>query len=356
MILHDGLLFVATIAAAAIATPWAMRLALRLGLVDRPAPNKFHHRPTPYLGGLAVALSVIGALIASLIAEPSLRLQFAVIALGAAAVSAVGLVDDWTTLQPLPRIAVQSLAALGLWTAGIRLGPTGLAPVDLAITVVAVLAVTNAVNLLDNMDGLSTGTVAIASLFVFVASYWQGQRLVSVMAIALAGASLGFLPYNFNPARIFLGDAGTLLMGFLLATAVVELDLGGYPLVTRAAVPLMIIAVPLFDMTLVVVSRRRGGRPILQGGTDHSSHRLVALGATPRQAALITYAATALSGGLSLALLRARSAGLTWAAVVVGGTLAVLTIWRLERVRLPALHRVSASVQYTPTTRGLASR
>jgi UDP-GlcNAc:undecaprenyl-phosphate/decaprenyl-phosphate GlcNAc-1-phosphate transferase len=353
---RDGLLFVATIAVAAIATPWAMRLALRLGLVDRPAPNKFHLRPTPYLGGLAVALSVIGALVASLLAEPSLRLQLAVIALGAAAVSGVGLVDDWTTLQPLPRIAVQSLAALGLWVAGIRLDPTGVAAVDLALTVLAVLAVTNAVNLLDNMDGLSTGTVAIASLSVFVASYWQGQRLVSLMAIALAGASLGFLPYNFNPARIFLGDAGSLLMGFLLATAVIELDLGGYPLVTRAAVPLMIIAVPLFDMTLVVVSRRRGGRPILQGGTDHSSHRLVALGATPRQAALITYAATALAGGIALTLLRARNEALTWAAVAAGGALAVLLLWRLEQIRLPSLRKITESVQYTPTKRSLASR
>src|SRR5439155_12453827 len=133
------------------------RLALRVGLVDRPAPHKFHRRPTPYLGGLAIALSVLASLGFAFVAEPRLRSQLLAIGLGATAVAAVGLIDDWATISPFPRLAVQGLAALGLWHANIRVTPSGVAVIDLAATVVAVMAVTNAVNLLDNMDGLSTG-------------------------------------------------------------------------------------------------------------------------------------------------------------------------------------------------------
>jgi len=327
---RDGLLFLATMACTAVATPLVIQIALRIGLVDRPAPHKFHQRTTPYLGGLAVAVPVLAAMVALMVTEPRLRLQFSAIAAGGVAVSAVGLLDDWATVRPLPRLAVQSIAALGLWAAGIRLGPTGVMPIDLCATVFFVLAVTNAVNLIDNMDGLSTGTVAVASLFAFVAAYWQGQRLVSAMAIALAGACLGFLPYNFTPARIFLGDAGTLFMGFLLATTVIELDLGGYPTVTRAAVPLMIIAVPLFDMALVVVSRRRGGRAVFRGGTDHSSHRLVSRGLTASQAALVTYGASGIAGMIALALLRARDARLTWVVLATGAAFAFWLIAKFE--------------------------
>jgi UDP-GlcNAc:undecaprenyl-phosphate GlcNAc-1-phosphate transferase len=329
---RDGLLFVVTMAGTAVATPLVIQLALRIGLVDRPAPHKFHQRPTPYLGGLSVALSVLAAMVALLVTEPQLRLQFSAIAAGGVAVSAIGLLDDWATVRPLPRLAVQGIAALGLWAAGIRLGPTGVEPIDLCATVFVVLAVTNAVNLLDNMDGLSTGAVAVASLFAFVAAYWQGQTLVSAMAIVLAGACLGFLPYNFNPARIFLGDAGTLFMGFLLATTVIELDLAGYPTVTRAAVPMTIIAVPLFDMALVVVSRRRGGRAVFRGGTDHSSHRLVALGLTASQAALVTYGASGIAGMIALALLRARDARLTWVVLAAGSAFALWLIAKFEGV------------------------
>jgi UDP-GlcNAc:undecaprenyl-phosphate GlcNAc-1-phosphate transferase len=184
------------------------------------------------------------------------------------------------------------------------------------------------------MDGLSTGAVAIACLFLFFAASLQGQHVVAVVAIVLAGACLGFLPFNFNPARIFLGDAGTLFLGFVVATMVIKLDLNGYPLVTRATVPMLIIAVPLFDMVMVVVSRLRAGRPVFRGSTDHSSHRLVALGASSRQAALITYAAGGTTGGIALALLGAHMEGLTWAVLGAAVGLGLALLWLLEKVTL----------------------
>lgn len=332
--LEAGALFVSAMAGAAALAPLAIRLARHLGLIDRPASHKFHRHPTPYLGGLAIAGSVLAIVVAGSFSE-RVRVETVAIVLGAAAVSAIGLIDDWRTVRPLLRLAVQSLAALGLWMAGIRLGPTDVMVLDLLVTVLAVVTITNAVNLLDNMDGLSTGTVAIVAFFSFVAASWEGQYLVATMAIVLSGACLGFLPYNFSPARIFLGDAGTLFMGFLVAAILIKVDLAGYPLVTRLAVPILILAVPLFDTALVVVSRARGGRPIFRGGTDHSSHRLVALGTSPRQAAIVTYGASILSGSLALALLRVDRPAFTWGVVgasVVGG---LLLVWLLERVELP---------------------
>jgi UDP-GlcNAc:undecaprenyl-phosphate/decaprenyl-phosphate GlcNAc-1-phosphate transferase len=314
----EGLALGSVFLVAAGLTPVARRVALRLGMVDHPAAHKFHRDPTPYLGGLAVLVAATAGLIAMTVARAEVRIELGAIALGGLAVSGVGLVDDWRVLPASPRLAVQALAAVGLWIGGIRLGPTGLWVLDLGLSIFAVLAITNAVNLLDNMDGLSAGTVGIAALFAFVVAHVEGQHLVALVAVILAGACLGFLPYNVNPARIFLGDSGTLFMGFLTAVVLMKLRLVGEPVATRAAVPLLIVAVPLFDMALVMISRRRGGRRVFRGGTDHSSHRLVALGATPRQAAAITWGVAVGTGSIALALLAAHRATVTaWACVAV---------------------------------------
>ena len=324
--------FLGAMLATVLLVPIARWVALRTGLVDHPAPHKFHANPTPYLGGMAVAAAVVAGLVGVVVAEPALRAQLVAIAAGAALMAAVGLADDVLTLARLPRLVAQALAAGGLWVAGIRLTPSGIPPVDLAATILLVLALTNAVNLMDNMDGLAAGTVAIAALFLEAAALHAGQRIVPLAALLVAGGCAGFLPYNLPPARIFLGDAGTLCLGFLLSVLVIMLKVPGAPLVTRAAVPLSIVFVPLFDMTLVVVSRWRGGRALFLGGTDHSSHRMAMLGASPFTVALATYAAVAATGGLGLAALYVDRASFSWA---LGGLLAVTGIglvWALERV------------------------
>src|SRR5439155_1640254 len=144
---RDGALLTVALGVTALATPVAMRVALRVGLVDRPAPHKFHREPTPYLGGLAIALSVLASLAFAMVAEPRVRSELMAVAFGATALAAIGLVDDWATISPFPRLAVQAVAAVALWHAGIRVTPSGVQALDLPATILVVMAVTNAVNL-----------------------------------------------------------------------------------------------------------------------------------------------------------------------------------------------------------------
>jgi UDP-GlcNAc:undecaprenyl-phosphate/decaprenyl-phosphate GlcNAc-1-phosphate transferase len=331
-IARDLATFVAAFVGSAALTPVARRVAIRTGIVDHPAPHKFHRRATPYLGGLAITAPVLLLLALQLFAPGSVHDETIAIGLGGLAVGAVGLIDDWRVLGAMPRLLVQGLAATGLWAAGIRLSPTGVEPIDFIVTVFVVLAVTNAFNLIDNMDGIADGTAAIAGIFFFVAAASEGQYLVGAMALAVAGGCLGFLPYNFPPAKIFLGDCGTLFLGFVLSVLFIKVRLNGYPLITRATVPVLIVAVPLFDMTLVVWSRWRAGRPIFRGGTDHSSHRIGAVVGSPTRVALITYAASVLTGTTASLLLLTRTAWPAWIAVGVALSIAATAIAALERL------------------------
>jgi UDP-GlcNAc:undecaprenyl-phosphate/decaprenyl-phosphate GlcNAc-1-phosphate transferase len=319
-----------SLAVTLVLTPLAMRLAHRLGILDQPSPTKFHQVPTPYLGGLAVA----GAVLVAYFVPGGLRYQTLVLIGAALGVAAVGLLDDWRTLRPAPRLLSQVAAATALWLVHVRLSVSGIPLVDYVGTIFVVVAVTNAFNLLDNMDGLVPGVAAVASASFFVVAFWNGQALVALMAAALTGACLGFLPYNFGGARVFLGDTGALFVGFVLAAIAIKINLPNVPLLTRAVVPWLILTVPLFDMTLVVLSRVRGRRPVFRGATDHSSHRLVALGLTPRQAAYVTYLVGGFGGGLALLVLQVDSQALT--AVVAGLALviAVAVGWMLEHVVL----------------------
>jgi UDP-GlcNAc:undecaprenyl-phosphate GlcNAc-1-phosphate transferase len=332
VIVRDVATFTAALVASAAITPAARRLAIRTGMVDTPGPHKHHQQTTPYLGGLAITAPVLVVLALQLLSPRSIHGQTIAIGLGAMAVSAVGLIDDWKVLGAAPRLAVQAGAAGLLWFSGIRLTPTGVPALDLAVTVFVVLAVTNAFNLLDNMDGLAAGTAAIAASFFFVAAASEGQYLVAAMALAVAGGCLGFLPYNFHPARIFLGDTGSLFLGFLLSVLFIKIGLVGYPLVTRATVPVLIVGVALYDTSLVIWSRWRGGRPVFHGGTDHTSHRLhVVLGSAAR-VALLTYAAALVTGTVACLLLLTHAAWPAWIAVAVSVSAAAVFTHRLELV------------------------
>lgn len=332
-------------------TPVARWAAVRIGIVDRPAPHKYHQRVTPYLGGLAIVAAVLLLVGLQLLSPGTVRKEVLAIGLGGLAVSVVGLIDDWRVLGATPRLVVQALAAGGLWMADIRMSPTGVTLIDLAVTVFVVLAVTNAFNLLDNMDGLAAGTAAIAALFFFVVAASEGQILVGAMALAIAGGCLGFLPYNFHPARIFLGDAGTLFLGFVLADLFIKIRMEGYPLVTRAIVPILIVGVPLFDMTLVVLSRWQGGRPIFRGGTDHSSHRLGRVVESPARVALLTYFGALVTGGVAALLLLTHAAWPAWIAVggaACAGVIGIVMLERLFKRAVDTTVTVPAAVPETP--------
>ena len=297
-LLRYTLAFALPLVATWLITPLAAKLAHRVGMVDHPNEERYHTDPTPYLGGLAVAagLIVIGA------AAAGAEGQLLVLLLCGVVLGAMGFLDDWRSIGPLVKVAVEVACGLALWLVGVRAGFFGVPALDLLLTVVWVVVVTNAVNLLDNMDGLSSGVVAIAAMTFFAIAAQQGDYLVGSFALAVAGASLGFLRHNFPPAKIFLGDAGSLMLGFFLAGLALKLDLMGPGGTVRALIVLLIVGVPLFDTLLVIVARTRGGRPVYLGGTDHSSHRLSMRGVSGRNVALLTYAAQVMCCGIALAL------------------------------------------------------
>lgn len=296
-----GFAFLFPLAATLLFTPVAAGVARRLGLLDRPNAQKAHLEVTPYLGGVAVA---VGLVVAGFVIGSTVR-QAAVVAACALVILLLGLVDDLRGLGPTVRVSVQASLAVVLWFEDVRAGFFGIPALDLALTVVWIVAITNALNLLDNMDGLASGVTVLASLAYFAIAVSQGDYLVASFAAALAGASVGFLRHNFPPARIFLGDAGSLLLGFLLAVLGLMLDLDVPNDVLRIGVQALILGVPVFDTTFVVVSRLRGGRPLLLGGKDHSSHRLVAFGLSGRQVALGTYAAQMACSTIAIAAINA---------------------------------------------------
>ena len=329
-----GLAFAVPFLVTLLATPVAARAAVRLGFVDLPGPHKTHVDPTPYLGGAALAagLGVVG------VVAVGGSVQVATILVAAIAIAVLGLVDDARGLQPPVKLGVEAAAAIALYVTGSGGGVFGTAILDLPLTIVWVVVVTNALNLLDNMDGLAPGVAAMSALAFFGISAYEMHFLVGSLAAALAGASLGFLLHNFPPARVFLGDAGSLLVGFLLAAIGLNLDLIGQSGVIRVAVPLLALAVPLFDTTLVVIARFRDRRPVFRGGTDHASHRLAARGLTHVQVALLAIVAQAACSILAFGLYLSSDGTLLAGTIVVaalsaGGLLAML---RLEHPGAPA--------------------
>ena len=263
-----------------VLTPLAIRAALRLGVLDRPGDHKSHATPTPYLGGVAIVLAVTLAILGAAVlrGEELATLTQLLGLLGiAVGMSLTGLVDDLRGLPVTLRFGLQVAAALGLWALGIRVTLTGMTAVDLPLTVLWTVGITNAMNLLDNMDGLSASTATIASLWFGLIALVNGQVLVGALAFAVAGAAAGFLRDNRPPARIYMGDAGSLFLGIMLASLGMQLSLGRGFLVT-AAVPVLILTVPVLDTALVTAARIRHGISPFQGGRDHTSHRLVRVG------------------------------------------------------------------------------
>ena len=328
-----GAAFLIPLATTLIVTPLAAALARRWGVVDQPGARKTHLVATPYLGGAAI---VAGFVVAGVVLGSTAE-QTAVIGACAVVVFLLGLFDDVRGLGAWTRVGIEALLAVVLWFADVRAGFFDVPAIDLALTIAWIVVITNSVNLIDNMDGLASGVTAIASLAYFCIAAAQGDYLVASMAAALAGASVGFLRHNFPPARIFLGDAGSLLLGFLLAVLGLLLDLDVANDVVRIGIQALILGVPVFDTALVVVSRLRGGRPVLLGGTDHSSHRLVAFGLSARGVAAVTFLVQLACSTIAIAIVNAPEIALpvTIAWLALGLSVSVALTLRARR-RTPA--------------------
>lgn len=293
------LIFAAALVMAAGGTPVARRLALRLGVIDQPNARKIHVNPIPLLGGLAIYAAVIGAL--ALFGTKAEVSQLAAILIGASWVSFFGFWDDHQGLGAGTKLLAQLGAALILIVGGVMVRLPLPVWLNWAITLFWVVGITNAFNLLDNMDGLSGGLGAVAAAFFLLLAAISGQYLVGGLAAAVLGACLGFLIYNFNPARIFMGDTGSLFLGFLMAALGIKLRFpSNVPWVTWM-IPLLVLGVPIFDTTLVFFSRlRRGKNPLTSPGKDHISHRLVQRGWTRREAVLLLYLAGCALGAIAI--------------------------------------------------------
>ncbi len=282
-------IFLTALALATGGTYLAREIALRTGSVDHPGRGKQHARPTPLLGGVAIYIAFIATL---LLVGDRLHIDQAIVLLvGASLASLLGLWDDRRPISPAAKLLGQTVAAVVVVLAGVRIRLTGFEVVDFMLALAWILYVTNAFNLLDNMDGLAAGVGAIASAAFLALAAMNGQYLVGALAAALLGACTGFLFFNFNPARIFMGDAGSLFIGFVMAGLAIKIRLPSQSMTVSWMVPIIVLGIPIFDTAFVTLSRLIRGRPFWLGGADHVSHRLLSLGYGPRRVALILYAA-----------------------------------------------------------------
>lgn len=287
-------------------TPLMLRLATRFHVFDQPDERKSHSEPVPYLGGVAMVLAFSAAVfVSAAIYRPHGGLDDLVLVLGVGSLLALmGLVDDLRGLSAGFRLLVEAGAGVAVWAVGSGVSLPGPTASDILITVFWVVGITNAFNLLDNMDGLSAGVAAIASTAFFVLALLNGQYLVAALAAAVAGCAVGFLRHNFHPATIYMGDAGSLFLGFLLAVLGVRLRFPDAPQAAAVFVPVLVLGVALFDTTLVTIARLRHGRGIAQGGRDHASHRLVWIGLPVPVSVGVIYGAALALGWIAIVVSR----------------------------------------------------
>ena len=321
------LIFAAALVCAIGATPIARQVALRLGIINEPAGNRFSNKRIPMLGGIAMYAAFIIAVL--LFAEQFYISQMLGILVGATWVSFLGIWDDRKMLNPLVKFAGQILGALILIMTGVQVEFLHQPMLNAVITIVWVLGITNAINFLDNMDGLSGGVAAIAAFFFLALAALNGQILVGMLSAAMLGAALGFLLYNFNPAIIFMGDAGSLFIGFILAAIGIKLRFPANTDLVTWMVPVLVLGVPIFDTTLVTLSRVRRRVPIYVGGKDHTSHRLVRLGLSPRASVLVLYCVSAACGVLALIVAQADLVT-AYALAGVVALIALIALWKFE--------------------------
>ena len=309
-------------------TPVAMQVARQYGLVDRPDGKlKRHAEPVPYLGGAAVYLSFVVALGVTY----SFNREVLALLLAGTMIVLLGLVDDIGAISPRAKFLGQGLAALVLMKAGIAIDliwfPRWL---DLALSLVWLIGIMNAVNLIDIMDGLAAGVSLIVALVLLAVALVNGNFEIAILTATLAGALAGFLRYNFQPARVYLGDTGSLFIGLNLGALAM---IGRYTEHNNIAVivPLVILGVPIFDTLFVMYIRRRRGVSMFLGSPDHVALRLRRWRLSVRQTVLVSYVATAILGGAGVAVMLLDFRG---ALSVLGalGVLGLIFAWWLKKI------------------------
>ena len=319
-------------------TPIMRYVARRYGVVDAPSEShKTHKNPVPYLGGVAIALGVvIVTYIASLTSDFSRETFFLAssVLIPAVIMGIVGLVDDLRKLSPWPRFIIQSLfgiAISALLVATNTLGsPFGNNWIDIPITTLFIVGVTNSINFFDNIDGGASGALAIAAIFLFILSFQGGQFLIAALSIVLAGATLGFLLWNKPPARIYMGDAGALFLGILIASLAIRFDPNPIDRIASFSIPLLLLAIPILDTSVAVASRIRRRISPFQGGQDHLSHRLIRMKFSKRQSVCILWISSIFFGFIAVVISNVSYSMERLIALFTGVLWLIILIWFLR--------------------------
>ena len=328
------ILGIATFALVGGLTPVMRKIALKVGAVDRPnLERKTQKEPVPYLGGVAISIGITVASFAALLYSDFSTEAFnkaLSVLLPAIFISAMGLYDDLKNLDPWPRLAAQTVAGVAVAIYLIQNDILGQAFgnqfLNYAVTIFWIVGICNSINFFDNHDGGASGTVAVISIFLFAIAFNQGQILVSALAAVTAGATLGFLIWNKSPAKIYMGDAGALFLGIIIAVLTIRLDPQVSPQSRAFAIPLLLMAVPILDTTTVVISRLSRGISPFTGGRDHLSHRLMRKGLGRKATAYVLWGMAALFGAVAflaccvttpLAVPAIYLAGATWLVLLV---------------------------------------
>lgn len=300
------------------------KLALKVGAVDAPnMARKVQAEPVPYLGGVAIVIGVFVATYSTLIIKEKEIALASTVLIPALLMAAMGLADDLRGLKPWPRLIAQS--AVGIIVAGFLIytdtigTPSQIFLIDAIVTTLWIVGVCNSINFFDNLDGGAAGTVVVISFFTFLIAYDRGQLMISALSIVTAGATAGFLIWNRPPAKIYMGDAGALFLGIIVAVLTIRLNPGIDPNWKSLAIPLFLMAVPLLDTTVAVTSRLARGISPFTGGRDHLSHRLMRKGLHRRTAAITLWALAGIYGTVAYAIYQGQStalitlAAITWA-------------------------------------------
>ena len=308
--------FFISILVAYLLTPFIRTVAIKLKYLDYPKDNKVHAHPTPLLGGVAIFLAFLIAILSKgpVMAFPYVKAML----LGSFILLLIGLIDDRMGMMPNIKLLGQFLAAMVIIKAGARIGCIKNYYASVIITYIWIIGITNSFNLLDNMNGLSAGIAGIAASFFGVISYMNGQITISALSFALAGSSFGFLKHNFPKANIFMGDSGSLILGYILAVLALLGVWKSELTLTSVMIPILVLGYPVLDTALVSIMRILEGRSIFQGGMDHSSHRLALLGLKRYRTVLVIYAVCILLGISAILITR-----LHWREGVIMGIVAL---------------------------------
>lgn len=291
-----------------VTTPLIRKIALKIKAIDIPKDERrVHKKPIPLLGGLAIYIAFLVGLIFE---GGSVTLSESGIILGGVVIALGGVIDDLKDIKPAYKISIQLTAACILVISGVGINKitnpfSGSIPwVDIGIfsipiTIIWVVGVTNAFNLIDGLDGLAAGIGFIASITLFIICILNGRYEAAILTAVLSGALIGFLPYNFYPAKIFLGDTGSQLVGFLLAAISIEGTIKSAA-AFALAIPILAFGLPIYDTLFAIVRRKVNGKPIMQGDKGHLHHRLLNMGLTQKQAVIIMYLISIVLGGISI--------------------------------------------------------